>query len=70
LVRAHHIQVVVRPDLEHSQHLIQHLAVLSRDAHFHVEFIRPSLHVEHDGTQLDSLWPRAKNEEYALAAGL
>ena len=50
LVRPHDVQIMVRPDPEHLQHLVQHLPVLRGHTNAYLELARPPLHVQHNRT--------------------
>lgn len=64
LPRPHDVQVVVRLHLEDREHLLEHLAVLPRDAHDCVELVRTGLELVHERTHLDRLRAGAEDEHY------
>ena len=57
----HYVEVVVLGDLEDAQHLVQHLAVLTGDANYRLEFFRVFLELLHQGAHLDCLRPGSEN---------
>lgn len=61
LLRAHQIQVGVRLDVEDLQYLVEHLAVLCRDADMAFK-IRLPLQGQDDRGQFDGLRSRAEND--------
>ena len=65
LARLHQIEIVVGGDGKGRQHLVQHVAVLRRDADFHREFIRLRAQPVNQRTKLDALRARSENAEDA-----
>lgn len=62
LARLHDRQVVVGLDVEHPQHLLEHLAVLARHADDGLELSRPGLELVDERAHLDGLRARAEDE--------
>ncbi len=61
LARLHDVQVVVRRDVEQGEHLVEHLAMLRRDAHADVE-LRHAREALDDGRHLDGFGPRSEHD--------
>ena len=57
----HNIEVEVGLHLEDAQHLVQHLAVLSRHAHNRLKLLRILLELLHQRAHLNRLRPRSKH---------
>ncbi len=53
LVGPHEVQVHIGPDREGGQHLVEHLAMLARDANDRAHLMAPTTQFEHDGRHLD-----------------
>ena len=66
LPRLHDSQIVVGLDVEYAQHLIEHLAMLSRDGHNSLKLVRTALQLVHERTHLDCLRTSAEDEHYLL----
>jgi len=47
LPRQHHVQIVIRRNVKHREHAIEHFAMLGRDAHLHRVQFRKAFQVEH-----------------------
>lgn len=62
LARLHDRQVVVGLDVEHPQHLLEHLAVLARHADDGLELSRPGLELVDERAHLDGLRTRTEDE--------
>ena len=60
----HNIEVEVGLHLEDAQHLVQHLAVLSRHAHNRLKLLRILLELLDQRTHLNRLWSRSKHKHY------
>jgi hypothetical protein len=63
LVVLHEVQVVVRPDLKNTQHLVEHVAVLGRDADAADDAVGVALELADDGSQLYRLRAGAEHRE-------
>jgi len=63
LAGEHQIEIVIRPDVEHGEHLIQHVTVLTCDAYPGFKFRRPGAQVQENRTELDGLGPGPEHEE-------
>ena len=61
LVRPHQIEIGVRRDAEDGQHLIEHLAMLARDAHVRLE-LAVLAQGQHERAELDRLGARSEDE--------
>ena len=59
----HHVQVVIRPDLEQVEHLVEHLPMLAGHADPRLEHVRPPLELPDDGRELDRLRTRAEDSQ-------
>ena len=66
LARLHDRQVVVRHDVEHMQHLVEHLTVLAGDAHDGLEVAGTRLQLVDERAHLDCLRAGAKDKHYLL----
>ena len=64
--RLHEVQVNVGCNAEDIQHLVQHLAVLGRDASTHLKLLRAGLQGANHGGHFDGFGPRAKNDQNLL----
>ena len=60
----HNVEVEVGLHLEDAQHLVQHLAVLSRHAHNRLKLLRIFLELLHQRAHLNRLRPRSKHKHY------
>jgi hypothetical protein len=61
LIRAHHVQIEIRDDIEMLQHLIEHRAVLAGVNNGGLEFVRMAAQLVNDEGELNCLWPRSKD---------
>ena len=52
--------------VEHLEHLVEHLAVLPRDADDRLELARPRLQLVHERAHLDRLRARPEDKHYLL----
>lgn len=68
LAGLHDVQVVVGRDAEHAQHLVEHLAVLARDADHRLELLGPSLQLVDERAHLYRLRARPEDEHDLPAA--
>ena len=59
----HYVQVIIRLNIEYPKHLVQHLAMLSCDAHNGVKFSRVLLELFDQGAHFNGLGPGSENEE-------
>lgn len=64
LPRHHDVEVIVGGDVEKAEHLVEHLAVLSGDAHLSDELIRAAFELIDKRRHLDGLRPRTENKQY------
>ncbi len=64
LARPHGVEIVIRLELEHVQNLIQHLAMLRRDADSRFERFRVGQEVANYRAKLDRLRSSPKNKQY------
>ena len=62
----HNVEVEIGVDIEYTQHLVQHLAVLSCNTHNRLEFRRMLLELLHQGAHLYCLRPCSENQQYFL----
>ena len=60
----HDVEIVMRPDLEYCQNLVEHLPVLRRHAHPGLEIPGMLQEFMNDGGQFDRFGPCPKNHEY------
>ena len=58
----HDVQVIVWPNIEQMQHLVQHLTMLTRHAHYGLESFGFLLKALYQRTHLDGLRTSAKNK--------
>src|SRR5262249_21614364 len=65
LIFFHQVKIDVRRDLHELEDLIQHLAMLSCDAHGHLHRIL-GLQLFHNRKKLNGLRPRSEQNKYAL----
>jgi len=59
---SHHIQIIIRADVENGQNVIQQLAMLRRYAHTTIERLRPAVHGLHNRGHLDRFRPCSYND--------
>jgi hypothetical protein len=62
LIRLHEIKVEIRPYVKNFQHLVEHVAMLTRDADFGVKSRVGGKRLDHGG-HLDGFWPSAEDGE-------
>ena len=70
LTLLHDVEVVVRLDIEDGEHLVEHFAMLTGDAHDGFELSISLLKFLHKRTHLNGLGTSAKNEHYFLHIGI
>ena len=66
LARLHDVEVVVGHHAERAEHLVEHLAMLTRDTHDDLEVLCAGLQLIHERTHLDGLRARAEDEHDLL----
>ena len=66
LARLHQVEVVIRRDGEGFEGVVEHLAVLRRDADLDRELRRPQAQVAHQWTKLNGFRPGAEDGQDAL----
>ena len=64
LVVLHDIQVVIGLNVEDAQHLVQHVAMLSGDAHATVDAVRVAGQLEDDRSEFDRFRPCPKHRQH------
>ena len=62
LAGQHQIQIVIGPDVEYRQHLVEHVTMLTGDAHPGLKLRRPGAQVQENRTELDRLGPGPEYE--------